>query len=260
MSRYQDVQAVRVLSLRGVFYIFNLVVIFSTSAMVVLYLCRHIVHVIDSQGRLKKRPANGSRALGFIATYAMFMRTVHEFAFMSDRISRFKVNISIYLVYNIIRYGLLTRRVQTVLTRNRREAGLTGMKRMVASFDLSMYCQGGLQTQLWHELAKTYSFFVMRGWRTFLMLPIWMLALLLSLKRSFTLRDLIDFPFPCFRTKQRSWVEVLKGVNLLQGIWITALWSGGEGWVEEILLFCSSILAFRFLGWVEMKLGWGVWC
>ena len=187
MSRYQDVQAIWVLLLRGVFYIVNPVVIVSTASVVVLDLLAHIYHVIDPQGRLEKRPENGNRALaenghralGLIATYAVIMTTFNEFDFPSDQIPSSEVDISIKLVYNMLRYGLLTRQVQKWLTRNRREAEPTGMKWMDSSFGLKMYCQQCLQ-KLWPGLASFRSTFVILGRNPCLLLLLASVALLVS--------------------------------------------------------------------------------
>ena len=189
MSGYQDVYSIGALPFRGVFDLVNHVVFSSTSAIVVLYLYHLISQVIGSRGHLKDLPVNDKRALGLIATYATFMPTFNESAFMSDQMSRFSVDISINLVYNILSYGLLTRQVQILLTRNRGEADLTGMKRIVTSFCLIIFCQLCALTLLCHDLAINYSIFMMRDCCTFLMLPIWMLALLLSVKCSYTSRD-----------------------------------------------------------------------
>ena len=192
MSGYQDVLAMRALPLGGVFDLVevNYVIVFSTSAaIVVLFLYHLISRVIDSRRRLKDTFVNDKRAVGLITTYVLTTTTADNFADPYLRISGFRLDIWIYLTYTIFSRSFLTRQVLTLLTRNRREAELIGMKRMVTSFGLTIFCQLSVLTQLCQELGTTYSNFVVLGWNKRLLLLLRMLAFLLSVKCSYTSRD-----------------------------------------------------------------------
>ena len=195
MSDYQDVLAMRALPLGGVFDLVdvNYVIVFSTSAaMVVLFLYHLISRVIDSRRRLKDTFVNDKRAVGLIAMAATYVVTTtmdNDFASPYLRISGFRLDISIYLMYNFFGRFFLTRQVLTLLTRNRREAELTGMKRMVTSFGLTIFCQLSVLRQLCQELGTIYHTFVTFGWIPCFLLLLRMLALLSSVKCSYTSKD-----------------------------------------------------------------------
>ena len=170
--------------------------IFSTSvAIVVLYLYHLISQVIDCRRRLKDTLVNDKRALGLIATYVGATTTVDDFAGSYTRTSRFRLDISIYLICIVFSRFFLTEQVLTLLTRNRQEAELIGMKRMVTSFGLTIFCQLCVLTLWCRELAGIYSNCVTLGWNTCLLLLLRMLALLLSVKCSYTSRDWREMVF-----------------------------------------------------------------
>ena len=193
MSGCQDVLAMRALPLGGVFDLVDLisyVIVFSTSAaFVVLFLYHLISRVIDSRRRLKDTFGNDKRAVGLITTYVLTTTTADNFADPYLRISGFRLDTWIYLTYTIFSRFFLTGQVLTLLTRNRREAELLGMKRMVTSFGLTIFCQLSVLTQLCQELGAIYNNFVMLGWISCLLLLLRMLAFLLSVKCSYASRD-----------------------------------------------------------------------
>ena len=126
---------------RDVYDLVKFIVFSSASVMFTLYLYHLISLLIGSRGLLKDTFVNDKRALGLIATYIVTTTTVYESVDPYIRCSRFKLDVSIPLIYNtVLAQFFLTTQVLTLLTRKRREAELTGMKRMVAAFVMSMFC------------------------------------------------------------------------------------------------------------------------
>ena len=195
----QVVQSIGVLPFRDVYDLVDFIVFPSAFVMYTLYLYHLTSLLIGSRGLLKDTFVNNKRALGLIATYIVITTTVYEYVNPYIRCSRFKLDVSIPLIY----MGLtLTRQVSTLLTWNRREAELIGMKRMVASLGVNMFFQWCLQTQLWHGSALFCTTFLILGWSTCLLLAPRTLRPPLSVQYNRSSWDWEEVRCPCFSTKQ----------------------------------------------------------
>lgn len=157
-SGYQAVQIVRALPLRDVFhgfYIIGHALVHWAPVIAVVHSYRLIYYDdIDYRARVKKRTVNKKRAVGFVATYCI------STIIITTRV----VDSSINLIYINVIYLFLSTLLQTLLTRNRRKAELTGIKwmvRFVVIYIFYRYCW-----QLSRELVIVDSLFVMCGWST----------------------------------------------------------------------------------------------
>lgn len=179
-----------------VLYLYRLIILV-IGAIVVLYLYHLISQVIGCRRRLMD-----TVALGLIVTYVGATTTVDHFADPYMRTSRFRLDIPIYLILIFVSRFFFIEQVLTLLTRNRRVAELTGMKRMVTSSSLTICCYLCVMTLWCQYLAGFYRSCVMVGWNTFLLLLLRMLALFLSVE--------------CFNTPRNYWGEVVSLLSTKQ--------------------------------------------
>ena len=197
----QVVQSIGVLPFRDVYDLVRFIIFSSVSIVFALYLYHLISLLIGSRGRLKDTFVNDKRALSLVATNIVTTIAVYEYVDPYMPYSSCKLDVSIYLIYMVFP---LTRQVLTPATRNRREAELTAMKRMVASLSADMIWQWCLQMQLRHGSTSICSTCFILGWSACLILAFRTLRPHLSVQYNRSSWDWEEVRFPCFRRNRRK--------------------------------------------------------